>query len=121
MKMVWIKEDLALKHYCVTDEWFENVGKKVKEFYKEQGLDPGEDVGKLPNKKIGKMVQQWNVNYLTEGPVVAMLLEAPAVVEVVRKMVGSTYPQSAPPGTIRGDYGFDSPLLSNTKKGQFKI
>jgi len=46
----------------------------------------------------------------------AMVLEAPGVVEIVRKMVGSTYPQSAPPGTIRGDYSFDSPLLSNLKR-----
>lgn len=61
-------------------------------------------------------MQKWNVNYLTEGPVVAMLIEAPGVIEIIRKIVGSTYPQSAPPGTIRGDYSFDSPLLSNTKR-----
>jgi len=60
-------------------------------------------------------VQKWNVDYLTEGPVVAMLIEAPGVTEIVRKIVGSTYPQTAQPGTIRGDYSFDSPLLSNTR------
>jgi len=116
MKMVHVGKELATKHYGYGEEWFENVGKKVKEFYKEQGYDPGEDFSKMENKDIGKMVQQWNVDYLTEGPVVAMLLEAPGVVEIVRKMVGSTYPQSAPPGTIRGDFSFDSPLLSNIKR-----
>lgn len=116
MKMVHIDKEFAIKHYGFNTEWFENVGKKVKEFYKEKGFDPGEDIMEMENKKIGKMVQGWNVNYLTEGPVVAMLLEAPGVIEIVRKIVGSTYPQTAPPGTIRGDFSYDSPLLSNLKR-----
>lgn len=116
MKMVGVDREFATKHYGFNDEWFENVGKKVKEFYKEKGLDPGEGILEMENKKIGKLVQGWNVDYLTEGPVVAMVLEAPGAVEIVRKMVGSTYPQTAPPGTIRGDFSFDSPLLSNTKR-----
>jgi nucleoside-diphosphate kinase len=41
---------------------------------------------------------------ITEGPVVAMVLEGVHAVELVRKMVGSTEPKSAAPGTIRGDY-----------------
>ena len=41
---------------------------------------------------------------ITEGPVVAMVLEAPHAVSQVRKMVGGTEPKSASPGTIRGDY-----------------
>ncbi|MGI5825784.1 MAG: nucleoside-diphosphate kinase [Patescibacteria group bacterium] len=116
MKMVTIGKEFALKHYGYNDEWFENVGKKVKEFYQEQGFDAGEDFNKLSNMEIGKLVQSWNVNYLTAGPVVAMILEAPGVVQIVRKMVGSTYPQSSQPGTIRGDFSFDSPLLSNIKR-----
>lgn len=116
MKMVWIGEEFALKHYGYADEWFENVGKRTKEFYKDQGYDPGEQISKMTNKEIGQLVQKWNIEYLTEGPVLAMILESPEVVKIVRKMVGSTYPQDAPPGTIRGDYSFDSPLLSNLKR-----
>ncbi len=41
---------------------------------------------------------------ITEGPVVAIVLEAPHAVSQVRKMVGGTEPKSAQPGTIRGDY-----------------
>ncbi|MCK4589079.1 MAG: nucleoside-diphosphate kinase [Nanoarchaeota archaeon] len=41
---------------------------------------------------------------ITEGPVVAMILEGVHAVEQVRKMVGPTEPRKAPPGTIRGDY-----------------
>lgn len=116
MKMVWVGREFAAKHYGVNDEWYENVGKKLKEFYVQQGYDPNEDVLKMEDKEIGKMVHSWNIDYLTEGPVVAMILEAPGVVEIVRKMVGSTFPQAAQPGTIRGDYSFDSPALSNQKK-----
>ena len=41
---------------------------------------------------------------ITEGPVVAIVVEAPHAVSQVRKMVGGTEPKSAQPGTIRGDY-----------------
>ena len=41
---------------------------------------------------------------ITEGPVIAMVLEGVNAVELVRKMVGGTEPKSAQPGTIRGDY-----------------
>jgi nucleoside-diphosphate kinase len=114
--MVKVEKEFATKHYGYNDEWFENVGKKLKEFYKEQCFDPGEEINKMSNMDIGKMVQGWNVEYLTEGPVVAMILESPGAVSIVRKMVGSTFPQSAQPGTIRGDFSFDSPFLSNVKR-----
>lgn len=45
---------------------------------------------------------------ITEGPIVAMVLEGLHAVELVRKMVGSTEPRSAPPGTIRGDFSHHS-------------
>ncbi len=41
---------------------------------------------------------------ITEGPVIALVLEGVHAVELVRKMVGGTEPKSALPGTIRGDY-----------------
>jgi len=44
------------------------------------------------------------VDYLTSGPVVAMVVEADNCVQLVRKVVGSTKPEDAAPGTIRGDY-----------------
>lgn len=41
---------------------------------------------------------------ITEGPVVAMVLEGVHAISLVRKMIGATEPKSAVPGTIRGDY-----------------
>ena len=45
---------------------------------------------------------------ITEGPVIAMVIEGLHVIESVRKMVGETEPKTAQPGTIRGDYAHHS-------------
>ncbi|RJX23695.1 MAG: nucleoside-diphosphate kinase [Dethiobacter sp.] len=45
------------------------------------------------------------VSFITSGPVIAMIWEGKQAVQVTRKMMGSTDPQEALPGTIRGDYG----------------
>lgn len=47
-------------------------------------------------------------SFITSGPVVAIVLEGIDAVELVRKMVGSTEPKSALPGTIRGDFSHHS-------------
>ena len=54
-------------------------------------------------------------NFIVEGPVVAMVLEGLHAVELVRKMVGSTEPRSAAPGTIRGDYAQHSFVYTDAK------
>lgn len=115
-KMVVVPPEMAQKHYGYDDQWFINVGNRTLEFYEKIGKDPNEEVGTKDPKEIGKLVKKWNVEFLTEGPVLAMLWIGPHAVEIIRKMVGSTYPQSALPGTIRGDFGFDSPATSNTEK-----
>ena len=53
---------------------------------------------------------------LTAGPVVAILFQGWNSIEVVRKMVGHTFPQVATPGTIRGDYSIDSAMVANLAK-----
>jgi nucleoside-diphosphate kinase len=45
------------------------------------------------------------VQFITSGPVVAMVWEGDGVVASARKIIGATNPLSAEPGTIRGDYG----------------
>ncbi|NQY55446.1 MAG: nucleoside-diphosphate kinase [Ilumatobacteraceae bacterium] len=46
------------------------------------------------------------VQFMSRGPVVAMVIEGPEDTwEVVRAMMGATNPRSAAPGTIRGDLG----------------
>ncbi|GAB6166062.1 nucleoside-diphosphate kinase [Thermostilla marina] len=42
--------------------------------------------------------------FITGGPLVAMIVEGPDVIRVVREMVGATNGLNAAPGTIRGDF-----------------
>ena len=51
----------------------------------------------------GKFFFDGLVAHLQSGPVVACILEGPKVISIVRAMVGSTRPDEATPGTIRGD------------------
>jgi nucleoside-diphosphate kinase len=43
------------------------------------------------------------VEFITSGPVVAMVWEGEGVIAAARKMIGATKPLEAEPGTIRGD------------------
>ncbi|MBD1921185.1 nucleoside-diphosphate kinase [Microcoleus sp. FACHB-831] len=45
------------------------------------------------------------VEFITSGPVVAMVWEGDGVVAAARKIIGATNPLTAEPGTIRGDFG----------------
>lgn len=44
-------------------------------------------------------------DFITSGPVVALVLEGPSAIAVVRTMLGPTNGREAAPGTIRGDFG----------------
>ena len=43
--------------------------------------------------------------FITAGPVVAIAVEGPEAISVMRTMMGSTNGRESTPGTIRGDYG----------------
>jgi nucleoside-diphosphate kinase len=45
------------------------------------------------------------VDFITSGPVVAMVWEAENAVSLVRQTMGATDPVNSAPGTIRGDFG----------------
>jgi len=44
------------------------------------------------------------VEFMTSGPIVAMILEGDSAVSVVREIIGATDGRKASPGTIRGDF-----------------
>ncbi|MCR8986218.1 nucleoside-diphosphate kinase [Brevibacillus laterosporus] len=44
------------------------------------------------------------VDFITSGPVFAMVWEGDKVISTARNMMGKTNPADAAPGTIRGDY-----------------
>jgi|TARA_B110000014_G_C19923223_1_gene477606 nucleoside-diphosphate kinase len=43
--------------------------------------------------------------FITTGPVIALVVEGPEAISVMRDMMGPTNGRDAAPGTIRGDYG----------------
>ena len=59
------------------------------------------------------------IDFITAGPVVAMVVEGPEAVSVVRRMMGATNPFQAEPGTIRGDFGLD--LTANLIHGSDSV
>ena len=56
----------------------------------------------------GKPFFEGLLAFITSGPLVAMVLEAPQAIAVVRSMVGATRPAEAAPGTIRGDLALET-------------
>ncbi len=91
MKMFWTNDSFAKKHYPKSIE-----------------------------DKYGKEIRDRIVDYLKEGPVVAMVLEGVSAIESVRKIVGDTYPYQSSPGTIRGDYAHISKDYANKNKRHVK-
>lgn len=109
MKVVWPSEELVGKHYTDDPEYSKQVGEKAIE----GALKSGEKLEETDPVKVGLKIRQWNIDYLSCGPVVAIVFEAPHVVEAVRKIIGSANPLNADIGTVRGDYSPDSFFLSN--------
>ena len=62
-----------------------------------------EEIGQMITRR-GQKIFDATLQTMQEGPVIAMVLEGIEAVSLVRKMVGTTEPKSALPGTIRGDY-----------------
>ena len=87
---------------------FERVGLKIvatkmiapnKEHYHKHY----EEIGQMITRR-GEHVFDVTLKMMVEGPVIAMVFEGVEAVALVRKLVGTTEPKSALPGTIRGDY-----------------
>ena len=59
------------------------------------------------------------VEYMGQGPIVAVVAEGERVIEGFRSLAGATDPTAAAPGTIRGDLGrqWDLPVIQNLVHG----
>ena len=47
------------------------------------------------------------VDFITSGPIVAMVLEGVDAVRAARQLIGATNPLEAAPGSIRGDFAIE--------------
>src|SRR5215469_1889270 len=84
-RMVWMDADLTKRHYFDLEERF------------------------------GPSVYATMAEFMQSGPVIAVVLEGIEAVACVRKIVGPTYPDQAPPGTIRGDFAHMSRAYANDR------
>ena len=73
---------VALKHMTVTEE-------VARQHYAEHDGKPF----------FGELVE-----FITSGPIVAMVLEGEEAIRAARQVIGATNPLEAAPGSIRGDY-----------------
>jgi len=113
MKMLSASKELAEKHYFLDEDWAKKVYQKNKEVAEKEGRK----VNYKNHMELGKTIQSYNISFLMENPVIAMILEGPHAVEIVRKMVGHTEPKQALPGTIRGDFAsLESYALADKKQ-----
>ena len=109
MRMVWPSEELMAEHYIDDDEYNKGVGESAKK----GALSRGEDVAGWDSLEIGKRIRLRNVEYLSCGPVIAMVLEGNCVIEGVRRLLGKSNPRTSDVGTIRADYSPDSYFLAD--------
>lgn len=79
------------------------VGAKMVQPDKEHFFTHYENIGKMISRR-GQKAFDVTLEMMQMGPVLAFVLEGIEAVALVRKMVGTTEPKSALPGTIRGDY-----------------
>jgi nucleoside-diphosphate kinase len=109
MKLVAIKmlvpdEEFIRKHYTVDPAWIRKTGEKNIKSFHEKGQTPPSD----NPLEVGELVLERTKNYMTSGPVVAMVWQGAHAVSIIRKIVGGTEPATSDVGTIRGDFVMDS-------------
>lgn len=117
LKLLQPKKEQLDVHFPACDKaWISGMGKKSLENYEKFGMNPVEEIGTKDPFEIGKIILGWNYEYLLSSPVVAMILEGPRAISVVRKIIGHTIPAEALPGTIRGDFSINSTDHANAEK-----
>ncbi|PXY71570.1 nucleoside-diphosphate kinase [Candidatus Parvarchaeota archaeon] len=87
MKMIWAEDKKAQEHYR-------------------------KDIA----EKYGEKIRKNLIEYIKEGPIIALVLQGVDSIKVTRKIVGSTYPNESLPGTIRGDFAHISKDYANAKE-----
>ncbi len=117
LKMVKPEREMVARHYPDSrTELLEGIGKKTLAVYEEIGKDPAVVFGTKDPLEIGKQINEWNKDYLTGDPVVAILFQGRHAVQNARSVAGATMPSAALPGTIRGDLAADSAAYANPER-----
>ncbi len=109
MKMVWPTRKLAQEHYKQPKADMLLLGNRTLEAYK----DRGEKHKFSDPMDIARDIQSKLIDYLTTGPVVAIVIEGAHAIAHIRKIRGHTNPLSADVGTITADLTIDSYFIGD--------
>lgn len=116
LQMRQADRDFVAGHYATTEAQLGQMGTKMRAGFSDAGYDVAQEFGTADPVELGRMIAQWNVDYLSSGPVVAVAIEGYHAVGKVRALCGSTMPLAAAPGTIRGDYSGVSALVASVAR-----
>ncbi|KXK26688.1 MAG: Nucleoside diphosphate kinase [candidate division WS6 bacterium OLB20] len=111
-RLIQATEEQARGNYPGTDEWMTAMGEKTLNNYNHDLKAVKADLGTDDPLEIGKKIYDALVNYLVDGPVLIAVWEGNHAVKVVERLMGKTDPTVADVGTIRGDFGFDTPQFA---------
>ena len=116
-KMLQANSETINRHYPPSrEELIMAMGEKTLANNRKLGIDTQAALGTTEAREIGLKIQKFNVDYLQEGPIWALILSGPSAIAIVRKLRGATLPSDAQPGTINGDYSFDSSAFANVRQ-----
>lgn len=104
LKFIVPDKEMIKRHYTTDPGWIEKTGTRNIKSCIEKGIEP---ISHDPIE-LGNLVLSNLVDFMTAGPVVAMIWQGAHAVKIVRKLVGGTEPLSSDVGTIRGDFVLDS-------------
>jgi len=116
LNMIWATRDQIDGHYPKDEKWITRLGEKTKATYEKYGFDIKKELGTTDLKKIGEKVRSWQLDFMTSGPIVKMVVRGIHAIDMIRKLVGNTMPSLAEMGTIRGDFSIDSAAAANRNK-----
>ncbi|MBN1331765.1 nucleoside-diphosphate kinase [Candidatus Dojkabacteria bacterium] len=111
-RMIQATEEQARGNYPGTDEWLIGMGEKTWANYSGDEKRIMDEMGTTDKKEIGQRIYDGLVRYLSSGPVIISVWEGNEAVKIVRKLAGATDPTTADVGTIRGNWGYDTPQLA---------
>jgi len=103
VKFVIPTADQCWTHYNKDEAWFLEKGTRIVKGREEAGMPIEKEA-----IEYGKGIIQQLVDFITSGPVLAIVIEGNRAVDVVKKIVGATEPSTSDVGTIRGDLTVDS-------------
>lgn len=115
-KLIWVDKNVVGQHYKDDKDYLKSIGNKTLETYRKYGFDAEENLGTKKPVEIGGLVRKWSMEFMSAGPVFAMLWEGPNAVKLIRKITGFSFPFDAAPGTIRGDFALDSAVNADIEK-----